>query len=104
MFGFIKKVFFTAMTVFSFNPLNIYSLECVLMNNQERKIRTKIVDINDNKPTFYPYSIKINKCCRSCNTINDPYAKLCVPDVVKNINVKIFNLMSRTDETRHRIA
>ena len=28
-------------------------------------------------------------------------AKLCVPDVVKNINVKVFNLMPRTNETRH---
>ena len=25
----------------------------------------------------------------------------CVPDLVKNINVKVFNLMSRTNETRH---
>ena len=27
--------------------------------------------------------------------------KFCVPDVVKNLNVKVFNLMSRTNETRH---
>ena len=33
MFGFIKKVFFfTAMTFFSCNPLNINSLECDSMN------------------------------------------------------------------------
>ena len=43
---------------------------------------------------FYPFSIKVNKCSRSCNNINDPYAKLCVTDVVKNINIKVFNLMS----------
>ena len=28
--------------------------------------------------------------------------KLCVRDVAKNLNVKVFNLMSRTSETRHR--
>ena len=50
---------------------------------------------------FYPYSITINKCKGSCNTINDPYAKLCVPDTVKIINVKVFNFLSRTNETRH---
>ena len=27
--------------------------------------------------------------------------KLCVPDVVKDINIKVFNLMSRTNETRY---
>ena len=37
------------------------------------------------------------KCSESCNNINDPYAKLRVPDVVKNINVKVFNLISFTN-------
>ena len=43
---------------------------------------------------FYSFSIKVNKCSGSGNKINDPYAKKCVPDVVKSINVKIFRLMS----------
>ena len=34
------------------------------------------------------------------NNINDPYAKICVPDAVKDLNVKVFNPMSRTNETR----
>ena len=38
--------------------------------------------------------VLVNKCSSSSNNINDPYAKLCVPDVAKNINVKVFNLMS----------
>ena len=52
-------------------------------------------------PIFHPYNITKNKCKSSCNTINDPYAKLCLPDTIKNINVKVFNLMSRTNEPRH---
>ena len=69
---FIKKCFFTAMTFFSYNVLNVNSLECVSMNNQECKIRTEIINLNTNEPVFYPYSIKINRCKGSCNTINDP--------------------------------
>ena len=34
------------------------------------------------------------------NNINYSYAKMCVPDVIKNLNVKVFNVMSRTNETR----
>ena len=49
---------------------------------------------------LHPYYIGVNKCSGNCNTINDPFAKLCVPDVVKNINVKVFNLMSGINETR----
>ena len=42
----------------------------------------------------------MNKCSGNCNNINNPYAKICVPDVIKDLNVKVFNLMSRTNETR----
>ena len=60
----------------------------------------KIV-MKSNQPLFYPYCIKINKCSGSCNSVTDPYAELGVTDAIKNINVKIFNLISRTNETRH---
>ena len=50
---------------------------------------------------FYPYSIKINRRKCSCSTINDPCAKICVPGQIKDNNVKVFSLMSRTNETRH---
>ena len=50
---------------------------------------------------FFSFSIETSKCSSSCNNVNYPYAKICAPDVVKNLNVKVFNLMSRTNETRH---
>ena len=37
------------------------------------------------------------------NNISGPYAKLCVPDIAKNVNLKVFNLMSRINETRQII-
>ena len=89
------------MTFFSLNVLTVNSIECVSMNNQECKIRSEIINVNTNEPIFYPYSITINKSKGSCNIINDPYGKICVPDTIKNINIKVFNLMSRTNETRH---
>ena len=83
------------------NPLNSIPLEYVSMNNKECKVRPEIININSNEPLLYHYSIFVNKCSGSCNNINDPYAKLCVPDVVKNMNFKAFNLMSRINETRY---
>ena len=88
--------FFTAMTIFSCNALKYAS-----MNSQECKVRPKIININIKEPSFYPYIILVNKCSGSCNNINDPYAKLCVPDVITDMNIKVFNLMSRTNETCH---
>ena len=66
-----------------------------------KNVRPEIVNVNTNKPLFYPLSIKTSKCSGSCNNINDPYSKLCVPDMVKNWNVNVFNLMPRTNKTRH---
>ena len=59
------------------------------MNNQECKVRPKIADINSNNPMFYPFSVKINRCSGNCNNINDPFAKICFPDTVKDLNVSI---------------
>ena len=62
MFAFIKKCFFTAMTVFNWNELNAIPLKCVSMSNPECKIRLAIMNINSDEPSFYPYSIQINEC------------------------------------------
>ena len=58
-----------------FNLLYVNYLEWVSRNNQKCKTRTKIIDVNNNEPVFYPESIKVNKCSGSCNNINEPYAK-----------------------------
>ena len=71
------------------------------MNNQPYKVRPEIINLDINEPVFYPFSFKTSKCSGSCNNINDPYAKICVPDVAKDLNVKVFNLIQRTNETRH---
>ena len=91
-------MFFIGLTILS-NFTNASFLICISMNNQGCKARRKVV--NSNNPIFYSFSIKTSKCSGNYNNINDPYAKICVPDVVKNLNVKVFNLMSRTNETRH---
>ena len=59
--------------------------------------------MNSHEPVLYLFSIKENKCGGICNGIKVPYPKFCFPDIIKNINVKVFNLMSRINETRHII-
>ena len=99
MFKSIKQIFISTLMFFG-SLLNVNSLECISLQNQERKVRPEIVNINNNDPIFYPFSIKINKCSGNCNNISDPYARICVSDTVKNLNVKVFNLISLTNETR----
>ena len=100
MFRFVKKVFLIGLTILS-SFTNASSLSCISMNNQACKAKPEIINVSSNNPVFYPFSIKTSKCSGNCNNINDPYAKICIPDIVKDLNVKVFNLMSRTNEIRH---
>ena len=103
MFGFKKQISISAMMFFSCNLPGVNSLsallKCISVINQKHKTRPEIININSDEPVFYPFSIKTSKCSGSCNNMNDPYAKLCVPDVAKNSNIRGFNL-SRTNEIR----
>ena len=70
------------------------------MNNQECKTRPQVINVHRDEPVIFQFSIETSKCSGSCNKINYPYAKICVSDIVKNLDAKVFNLMSRTNETR----
>ena len=97
-------MFFVRLTILS-NFINVNSLlsatplNCISMKNQECKTRPQVININSNNPIFYPFSIKTSKCSGNCNNINYPYAKICVLNIIKNLNVKVFNLTSRTNKT-----
>ena len=105
MLGFIKRCFFTGLaflsTLTSVNLLSAVPLICISMNNQKCKVRRQIVNVNDEGPVFFPFIIKTNKYSGSGINMNNPYAKLCVPDIVKNLNARAFNLILGTNETRH---
>ena len=85
MFGFIKKCFFRGL-VFLSTLTSLNTLSCISMNNQKCKLRPEIVNVNSDDPVFYSFSVKTSKCRGSCNNVNDPYANIRVPDVVKKLN------------------
>ena len=92
MFGFVKRMFVSV--IMGYNLLSANFLKCIsIINNEECKVRPETVNVNNNEPIFFPYSIRTSKCGGSCNNINDPYTKLCVPYAIKTLNVKGFNLI-----------
>ena len=95
MFVFIKEVFFTGLA-FTSRLVSTTPLSFISMNNQACRVRPEIINVISNEPVPYPFSIKKRNCIGSCNIINDSYVKICVPDDVKDLNVKVFSLMSRT--------
>ena len=78
------------------------AIECVSVTNQECMLRPKILDVNEGvgEALFYPY-VLVHKCSGSCNTLDDPMAKLCVPNIIKRVNMKVYNFLMRLNETRN---
>ena len=86
-----------------FGIIKTKALECVSTVNQKCMPRRKILDVNEGvgEALLYPYNVLVNKCSGSCDTINNPMAKLCVPNIIKRINMKVYNFLMRLNETRN---
>ena len=86
-----------------FNVLKVNALECVSVINQKCMSRPKILDVNEDvgEALFYPYNVLVNKCSGSCNTFDNPIAKLCVPNVIKRVNMQAYNFLMMLNETRN---
>ena len=86
-----------------FGIIKTKALECVSVVNQKCMPRPKIFDINEGvgEALFYPYNVLVNKCSGSCNALINPMAKLCVPNIIKRVNMKIYNFLMMLNETRN---
>ena len=84
-----------------FGIIKTKALECVSVVNQKCKPRPKILDVNEGvgEALFYPYNVLVNKYSGSCNTLNNPMAKLCVPNIIKRVNMQVYNFLMMLNET-----
>ena len=84
-----------------FSTIKTKSLECVSVVNQKCMPRPKILDVNEgiDEALFYPYKVLVNKCSGSCNTLDNPMSKICVPKIIKNVNMLVYNFLIRLNET-----
>ena len=86
-----------------FSIIKTKALECVSVVNQKCTPRPKILDVNEGvgEALFYPYNVLVNKCSGSCDTLDNPRAEMCVPNIIKRINMKVYNFFKRLNETRN---
>ena len=91
------------LTISLFNIIKTKALGCVSVVNQKCIPRPKILDVNEGigEALFYPYNVQVNKCSGSCNTLDNPIAKLCVPNVIKGVNMQVYNFLTMSNETRY---
>ena len=86
-----------------FSIIKTKALECVSVDNQKCMPRPKMLDVNEGigEALFYLYKVLVNKCSESCNTLDNPMSKICVPKIVKNVNMQVYNFLMRLNETHN---
>ena len=91
-----------SLLISSFSIIKTKALECVSVVHQKCMPRPKILDLNEGigEALFYSYKVLVNKCSGSCNTLDNPMSKKCVPKIVKNVNMQVYNFLMRLNETR----
>ena len=91
------------LTISLFSILKVSALECVSVINQKCIPRPKILDVNEgiDEALLYRYNVLVNKCSGSCNTLDNPMSKICVPKVSKNVNMQVYNFLMMLNETRN---
>ena len=80
-----------------FSIIKTKALECVSVANQKCMPRPKILDVNERigEALFYWNKVLVNKCSGRCNTLDNPMSRICVPKIVKNVNMQVYNFLMR---------
>ena len=99
----IYKMKIISLLISLFGIIKTKALECVSVVNQKCMPRPKILDVNEGvgEALFYLYNVLVNKCSGSYDTLDDPMARLCVPNIIKNVNMKVYNFLMMLNETRN---
>ena len=101
MFGLIQKVFIGRLTGLV-NRSN--HTKCVLLSNQKCVIQPILINLHPNEYSqefhYYPFAVKLGRCFRSCNTLNDLSNKVGVPNKTEDLNLSVLNMITGTNESK----
>ena len=50
--------------------------------------------------TTYPFAVKLDRCVGSCNTLNDLFNKVCVPNKTEDLYLSMFNMITGINELK----
>ena len=99
MFGITKKIFIVLLTK--------TVKKCIFLSTQKFKIQPTLSNLHSYEYTqelhYYPFAIKLDRCVRSCNTLNNLSnnlntlnnltKKVCVPNKTEDLNIHVFNII-----------
>ena len=78
--------------------------KCVSLSNQKCMIQPTLIDLHPNEYSqefhYYLFSVKLDRCTGSCNTLNELFNKVCVPNKIEDLNLSMFNIITGINELK----
>ena len=78
--------------------------KCVSLNNKLCMNQPTLIDLHPNEYTqglsYYPFVVHLDRCARSCNTLNDLSNKVCVPNKMEDLSIHVFNVITGINESK----
>ena len=95
---FIKHTFIVlVLLLLGFGGLS--TTKCVSINNQPCMVRPKSVGFSPDELHYNLSIISLGRFDESCNTVDDPFGRICVPNEMEDTNFKTFNMIKRIYES-----
>ena len=76
----------------------ILSSKICVFSNEPCIARPTLIDLNSIKLNYYPFMISLDDRTGSYKVIDDLSSKICLHSKIKDINVKVFNMITRTND------
>ena len=75
-----------------------------MLSNQTCEIQPTVINLHPNEYSqelhYYPFSVKLDRCVGSWNTLNDLSNKVYVPNKTEDLNLSVFNMITRINESK----
>ena len=93
IFGLIKPVF-----ILLLSSSESYATKYMSLNNEKCMVRPTLIELNPVKLNYFPFMITLDKCSASYKYVGDLYTNICFPSKTKDVNVKVFNMITNKNE------
>ena len=78
--------------------------KCVLLSDHKCMIQISLINLHPNEYSqelhYYPFAVKLDRCVRICNTLNDLFNEICVPNKTEELKLSTFNMNTGINESK----
>ena len=76
----------------------------VSLSNHKCMTQQTLIKVHPNEYSqelhYYPFAVKLDKCVGSCNSLNDLFNKVCVPNKTKDLNLSVSNMITEINKSK----